>query len=215
MPDYDKIHDGPGPYQTPYRKLRDGMATEEVVDSLLRAIAKSIKYYEDTPISVLSQVAKHLNQLSALPLFINQLDWSSESNEIDRIIQQVPCSQKRGPELARRVCKRLLVDLSNNVYVMDLERALVTDYLNEMYRANFHDPVMKHIHATKEVDPIKVEVISNSSQLISGIRNLVDQILHTESVSSLRKPPRYKKPSHSNVTNVESIFEVDIENFGT
>src|SRR6266540_1474349 len=47
IPDFDKIHDGPGPYQKPCKQLLDGMPVELVADSLLRPILSTLKHYGD------------------------------------------------------------------------------------------------------------------------------------------------------------------------
>src|SRR5438067_1119252 len=103
MPDFDKIHDGPGPYQKPCRQLVDGMPVEVVADSLLRPIISTLTHFGDDSVGALLEVADHLNQLSAGPLFGPTVEWAAESNVIDRVIRQSHTGNKRGLNTIQRV----------------------------------------------------------------------------------------------------------------
>ncbi len=91
MPDFDKIHDGPGPYQKPCKQLLDGIPVELVADNLLRSIISTLKYYGDDSVIVLLEISNHLKQLPAGQLFNNTIDWAAQSKRIREKSQGKSC----------------------------------------------------------------------------------------------------------------------------
>jgi hypothetical protein len=213
MADYDKIHDGPGPYQKPCKQLLAGMPIELVVDSLLRSLITTLRYYDDDSIAVLLQVS---NQLQVAPLFSNTIDWAAKSKAIDQIIQQSSGKNKRGLSTIRRVAKRQLQERQAGVYMLrDMPRVLLNNYIAEIIKGSFEDPVKRLLLKSEGAYPdTHLESLAHLwPQMLPKVDNLVEQIMSSQSVASIRKPPR-RRSTRVQPTNISSIPTVYTEDLG-
>src|ERR1043165_1863937 len=172
--DYDKIHDGPGPYQRPGKQLLEGMPVEVVAESLLRPIISTLRHFGDDSVAALLEVADHLNQRSAGPLFGPIVEWAAESKAIDSIIRQSHAGNKRGLSTVQRVAKRQLQQIQSGVYPLgEVRRALAINYILEIVKDCFEDPVKRMLYRTEGAYPREhLESLEQIRlQLLPGIDN--------------------------------------------
>ncbi|HEX9989181.1 MAG TPA: hypothetical protein VGE45_11980 [Chloroflexia bacterium] len=216
MPDYDKIHDGPGPYQKPCKELLDGMPTELVSDSLLQPIIKTLKYNGNDAIATLLQVADYLKQIPAGPLFSNTIDWAVKSTAIDRMIRQSACKNKRVLSIITRVAKRQLHELQSGVYVLkDMTRMLLNNYIAEIQKGSFEEPVKRLLLQSEYAYPDShLESLTHLwPQMLPKVDNIVDQIISSQSVTSIRKPPRRRstRVQPTNISCLPTVYTDDLD----
>lgn len=216
MADFDKIHGVPGPYQKPCKQLLDGMPAELVADNLLRPILSTLKRYGDDCIAILLEVSTYLKQLSMGPLFSSTIDWAASSKTIDQMIRQSSGGNKRGLSTIRRVAKRQLQELQSGVYTLkDMPRTLLRNYIAEILKDCFEDPVKRLLLQSEGVCPERpMERLAQLwPHLLPKIDKIVEQVVSSRSVASIRKPRRVRgvRVVPANVSNIQSVYTEDLD----
>jgi hypothetical protein len=214
--DFDKIHSGPGPYQKPAKQLLDGATPDLVAESTSRAIVSTLGYFGDESLSLLLEISEYLERLSTGPLFKNTVDWAECSVALDRIIQQAPCTNKRGFSTVRRVAKRQLQEMEAGIYILDdRSRTLLNNYITEAVKDGLEDPLKRVLSQSQGADTEEhLRTLAEVRRLLRPkIESIVEQLLRNKSVASLRKPPRGRgnKSALADISSDPTVYTDDLE----
>lgn len=192
MPDGDRVHATLlFQYNKPYQQMCEGhYAPLELSREVLRALKWNVKYYGYAPILVIERVVAHLNQLPNDPLFKSAVDWSAESQTIERIARS-GCGHRRALALAEDTARQLLQAYRYDTYSGQLLVEGITRYLKNVYAAEFVGKMSLPQHYNNaDQGQIDATLQAMQTHVDQGIDRFAAHIARHHRVTGLRLSPR-------------------------
>jgi hypothetical protein len=200
MPDGDIVHENlPRRYQKPYKQLCEGQrSAAELAHEALRPLKGDLRIYGDEPVKLIQQIATVLSQILNTPLLKQSVDWRGQSQIIDRCAQQID-GHRTGMELAVKACKQQLQELRYKSCsydsVEEMSLAIMRKYVSAVYEANFEERVplaQQHYNGVAQMT-VDARLQGMRVYVEQGIEHFAAQIIHNDSVTTLRRPPMSRR----------------------